>query len=356
MIKRLELKNFTAFKDIAIDFSPKINVIIGENGTGKTHLLKIIHTLYSPTSLNRAKVILDGSPVAEIMTYHLLNIFRPLERKVGKLYHRGATGNAMFKGVFQNDEKLESEFKINSKILQSIKEKEYEFVEEQSIFIPAKEMLSFMEGFISLYQTYKLAFDETYYDLCAALDHPPLWPDNLSEKAKWVIGEIEKIYDGHFQFGGGGRVTFVANQSKIEYSANVVAEGFRKIGTLVRLLETGAIRPGMSGPLLWDEPEANLNPKLLKLLVQTLIELSRNGQQIILATHDYVLLKWFDLLADRDKDDHVRFHSLYRDADTFEIKIASTENYLKITPNPIDEAFGLLINQEIENDMGDLGK
>ena len=87
-----------------------------------------------------------------------------------------------------------------------------------------------------------------------------------------------------------------------------------------------------------------------------LLELSRNGQQIILATHDYVLLKWFDLLMDKGKDDHVRFHSLYRDADTSEIKVASTEDYLKITPNPIDEAFGFLINQEIENDMGGLGK
>jgi len=94
----------------------------------------------------------------------------------------------------------------------------------------------------------------------------------------------------------------------------------------------------------------------MKLLVQILLELSRNGQQIILATHDYVLLKWFDLLMDKGKDDHVRFHSLYRDADTSEIKVASTEDYLKITPNPIDEAFGFLINQEIENDMGGLGK
>jgi predicted ATPase len=136
----------------------------------------------------------------------------------------------------------------------------------------------------------------------------------------------------------------------------VLAEGFRKIGMPARLLEVGAIRPGDSGPLLWDEPEANLNPKLLKKLVEILIVLSRNGQQIILATHDYVLLKWLDLLINKDKDDSVRFHSLYRDQHTFEIKITSTDDYLKIMPNPIDEAFGFLINQEIENDMGDLGK
>ena len=45
MIEHLELKNFTAFKDHGIDLSPKINVIIGENGTGKTHLLKAAYGL-----------------------------------------------------------------------------------------------------------------------------------------------------------------------------------------------------------------------------------------------------------------------------------------------------------------------
>ena len=40
MISNLQLKNFTAFTDLAIDFSPRINIVIGENGTGKTQMLK----------------------------------------------------------------------------------------------------------------------------------------------------------------------------------------------------------------------------------------------------------------------------------------------------------------------------
>ena len=42
MITHLQLKNFTAFTELAIDFSPGINIIIGENGTGKTQLLKAV--------------------------------------------------------------------------------------------------------------------------------------------------------------------------------------------------------------------------------------------------------------------------------------------------------------------------
>ncbi|MNN90985.1 hypothetical protein D3C81_2090290 [compost metagenome] len=77
---------------------------------------------------------------------------------------------------------------------------------------------------------------------------------------------------------------------------------------------------------------------------------------MILATHDYVLLKWFDLLMDKGKGDQVRFFSLYRDASNLEVMSTKTDDYLAINPNPIDDAFGYLINQEIENDMGGLGK
>ena len=45
MIERLELRNFTAFNEVVLDLSPKVNVIIGENGTGKTHVLKAAYGL-----------------------------------------------------------------------------------------------------------------------------------------------------------------------------------------------------------------------------------------------------------------------------------------------------------------------
>ena len=42
MITKLQFNNFTAFTDLTIDFSPGINIIIGENSTSKTQLLKAI--------------------------------------------------------------------------------------------------------------------------------------------------------------------------------------------------------------------------------------------------------------------------------------------------------------------------
>lgn len=354
MIERLELRNFTIFNKLEIDFSPKINVIIGENGTGKTHLLKAAYSLCAGASLFKNKPDTSKDELETALTTKLLRIFMPLDDKLGKIHRQGATDQAYLSAQFDRGQKIAATFFNNSKALAIQDRANYEQYQAEPVFIPTKEVLSFMKGFNSLYEKYGLSFDQTYRDICLLLDLPEVRPEALHEKSKWAMEEIAGICGGRFVFYGGGKVTFKTDNA--EYSVNAMAEGFRKAGILSRLLETGAIQPGISGPLFWDEPESNLNPKLMKLLVQILLELSRNGQQIILATHDYVLLKWFDLLMDEGKGDHVRFHSFYRDPDTGEIKVASTEHYLEVMPNPIDEAFGFLLDQEIENDMGSLGK
>lgn len=44
-IEELKLKNFTAFQNTTFEFSPGINVLIGANSTGKTHVMKIIYAI-----------------------------------------------------------------------------------------------------------------------------------------------------------------------------------------------------------------------------------------------------------------------------------------------------------------------
>ena len=354
MIEHLELKTFTAFRQLSVEFSPKINIVIGENGTGKTNLLKAAYSLCAGVSMYKQKPDASIEDFKALLTAKLLRLFMPLDDRLGKLHHQGVKERAYLRAQFTDEQRIAVTFSSNSKALVIDDRPQANRDGAEAVFIPTKEILSFMKGFNSLYEKYGLSFDQTYQDISLLLDLPELRREQLQEKSKWAMGEIENICGGHFVFYGGGNVTFKTENT--EYSANSMAEGLRKIGILSRLLETGAIQPGISGPLFWDEPESNLNPKLIRLLVEILLELARNGQQIVLATHDYVLLKWFDLLMDRGKDDHVRFHSLYRDPNTAEIAVASTDDYLNIAPNPIDDAFGYLINQEIENDMGGLGK
>ncbi len=135
-------------------------------------------------------------------------------------------------------------------------------------------------------------------------------------------------------------------------STSMTAEGFRKIGALQMLLLNRSVHPGIRGPLFWDEPEANMNPKLMKTVVEVLLELSRNGQQIIVTTHDYVLLKWFDLLMDKGKADHVRFHSLKRAGESGQIVVESTDDYSVISKSSISDAFAELYDEDVRRALG----
>ena len=40
-IDRITLERFTAFESLDVHASPGVNVLIGANGTGKTHLMKV---------------------------------------------------------------------------------------------------------------------------------------------------------------------------------------------------------------------------------------------------------------------------------------------------------------------------
>ncbi|MGI9323526.1 MAG: AAA family ATPase, partial [Pseudomonadales bacterium] len=40
MLKSIKFENFTAFEKLNVDLSEGVNIFIGENGTGKTHILK----------------------------------------------------------------------------------------------------------------------------------------------------------------------------------------------------------------------------------------------------------------------------------------------------------------------------
>lgn len=47
MLKTLNIKQFTVFQDARFEFSPGLNVIVGDNGTGKIHVIKLGHLFSS---------------------------------------------------------------------------------------------------------------------------------------------------------------------------------------------------------------------------------------------------------------------------------------------------------------------
>lgn len=340
MIEKFACRDFTAFDRLNVVFSPGVNILVGENGVGKTHLLKAAYALASAGSLKRESGVFDAS-----LTSMLIDLFRPLDGKLANLRKWGAEGKTVLAADFSAGRRVSALFEPDAETVSARDDNYPRHYTDDPVYIPPRETISFLRGFVSLYARYDLPFDRGCRNIAVALDLPRIRPDKLGEHSRRVMAAIEKVCGGQFSFQGGGLVTYRSGEE--EYAAAVTSEGFLQLGVLYRLLENGSIQPGESGPLFWDLPETSLNPKLLKVLAWILLELARNGQQIVLATHSYVLLKYFELLSDRARGDEVRYHSLCREGNG-SVKFESVDNYNHLRANAIVETYLNLYDTELE--------
>ena len=53
--------------------------------------------------------------------------------------------------------------------------------------------------------------------------------------------------------------------------------------------------------LCWDEPEANLNPQLIGLIANVIVQLSQFDIQVFMTTHSLFLLREIDMLTKSEK-------------------------------------------------------
>ena len=311
MLKKLCIENFTNFESAEFNFVAGINIIVGENSSGKSHVLKLAYSIASVWN----RIGKEGWKKA--LKDKLYGVFR-----VSKLIDLQA---------FQSDKNVDRQARILFEFSVNHKNKESEKLDitlgtdsitinnqhptapllMSPIFFPAKEALSLFPNFVSLYEKYHLSFDETYYDLCKAIDNPLLKEPNTK-----LVGAIEEVIGGKFVLKDGA---FFLETDKGLINIFMVAEGWRKLGMLSYLIANDALRE--DSILFWDEPETNLNSKLLKKLAEILVELTNYKVQVIVATHNLFLLKYFDLLVGNQADGaSMAFFNLVRTENGLTIK------------------------------------
>jgi hypothetical protein len=158
------------------------------------------------------------------------------------------------------------------------------------VFIPAKEILT-LSWMVPASEQLVLPIEQNYLHLLGQLRRLPL---RNTETANSILA-LNKILGGELREEEGKY--YLISKTGHRTGINMVAEGLRKFGMLQKLLANGSLT--RSTTLFWDEPEANLNPALLRQLASVLAELARQGFQIILATHSTDLLKEFHILSRR---------------------------------------------------------
>lgn len=349
-INRCQIENFTVFDKEDIEFCEGLNVFIGANGTGKSHLLKILYAMTrwctrGKNSQNQKQAQLSLAGIATQLRFAgIVNgIFKPENGDIGKLIR--ASGRGAFSEI-----KIEpdSSFDNSARLYADKKHQNYDPSEipqvndSAGLFIPPNEVLAIYPGFVASYEKRELAFDQTYYDVCKALAAAPL--KNKHGILSGLIVELEEIIEGKVVLKG-DHFYVQREGSEKPLEAHLLAEGHRKIAAVVHLINNGSINKDTV--LFWDEPEANLNPNLIKHVALFLRELARIGIQVFVATHDYLLTGELSLAAEYKTQPAVpiRFFAMSRQGEK-PVTIQSGETLADLENNPILDEFAAHYERE----------
>lgn len=320
MIKSLSITDFTVFPEVELTFGRNLNVFVGENGAGKSHVLKLAYSILA-ASAEEKKQSRAGKPqkaaVQQRLTDKLVNVFRP--ETLGRLARRKQGISRADVAATFDEKSLGVTFSLSTKDqairLQKVPKS---FLDVSPAFLPTRELLTIYPGFVSLYENHYLEFEETWRDTCLLLGSP-LKKGPIAARIKQLLPPLEEAMGGSIEIGKNGHFYLVVGNSWMEMS--LVAEGLRKLGMLARLIATGALLD--RGYLFWDEPEANLNPRIIKRIANTVVELSKSGIQVFVATHSLFFLRELEILLTHERLDS-RYFGLHLTNDGVAVKQGKT--------------------------------
>ncbi|MFR7668860.1 MAG: AAA family ATPase [Mediterraneibacter faecis] len=331
-LTRIEAENFTVFEDITIQFSKGLNVLVGENGMGKTHIMKLA---YAACQASKHDVSFSQKTTM---------LFRPDQSSIGRLVNRNKNGNNTAKISVESDtSKIGMLFSTKTKNgMQRLRQRKngknrclilLAYLFQQRNFY---QMPGILDAAVKMGN---VEFDDTYLDIIAAAKIDiSRGVDSAARKNTWIFykksvtGKVT-LHDDRFYLKPG-------TQAKLEF--NLVAEGLRKIALLWQLIKNGTLEKG--SVLFWDEPEANINPKYIPVLAELLIMLESEGVQIFVSTHDYFLSKYIEVK--RSKESEVQYISLYKD-DEEKVQCETATEFELLEHNAIMDTFRQLYREEI---------
>lgn len=324
-IHNVAIKNFTAFKDFSVECGEGLNVIIGGNGTGKTLFLKVCRVLLGN---QRDK---SDEARSEMSLKPLLSEFMPsaAPNTSEQIFHN-----------FETEDDIELSLNDRQSVISHSHGGATQFwpLKDSAnyVYIPPKDITENAPGFRSLYSERYIAYDRSYFDLLTALCLPQLKENRLSSIFFPLLKKLEEMMGGTPVIKWNDQFFLKTPFGELDYA--LVAEGIRKISLLWLLIKTGSIRRNTI--LLWDEPEANLNPVFKKELMSILFFLVKSGAQIFLSTHDNFILNETELrLSETQNDTSVRYLAFYRNGNG-EIKAETAKSIDAVNHNCIAQAFG----------------
>lgn len=336
-LTKISLENVTVFQSLDLPLTNGINIFLGENGTGKTHLMKI---LYSACQATRPDVSFNEK---------LVRVFKPDNMEIQRIAQRAHGAVTANITVFSETASISCSFDRKTKKWDAMVSGEDKWEKQMgdltSTFIPAKEILSNAWNLEAAVAKNNVDFDATYVDIIASAKVDISRGKDPASRRKY-LEILQKITSGKVFVED--EKFYLKSGNKLEFA--LVAEGIRKIALLWQLIKNGTLEHG--SVLFWDEPEANINPKHIPVLVDLLLQLQKDGVQVFISTHDYLLAKYFEVKMQPGNE--VIYHSLYfSDEDAKRIVSGeSSHTFGGLTHNPISDAYDKLLDEVFAKEWG----
>jgi energy-coupling factor transporter ATP-binding protein EcfA2 len=294
MLKTASFHSLTTVPNGTWQFADGLNVIVGENGLGKSHVLK---ALYSMLKVQSGKSVeLTKTNLEKAYAEKLTGVMRP--ESLGRLVKRkqGRDRCEIRLSMKQSKQSSAIGFATNAKSQVDVLQVPEIELTQSPVYFPTRELVTLCPWFLNFYDNYHLEFEETWRDTVSLLGAPSV-KGPRETRAGQLLKPLEEALGGKVEMDASSGRFYLRVTGEGRMEMPLVAEGLRKFAMLARLINTGVLLD--KGYLFWDEPETNLNPKLIKTLAQSIIHLAAQGIQVFIATHSIFLLREFEILLSR---------------------------------------------------------
>ncbi len=368
MIRKLVVDGVTVFpKREVFDLVEGINVVVGGNDSGKSHLLKLSYALSHWACVQGSRELPDRWAAEERLRQTFISTFgvqglSSLSSRVARSENPSLMASFSGDHVPLGSSELAFHFYGKEEVQGlNITRMPDRSLLENALFISPREVLSIFPYYTHGAKRYPELFDGVSRRLCEALTKSP-----MKEKAPATIAEakaqIESLLGGELVRQ---HARFYLRRPQIGLvELNLIAEGFKRLGTLALLLDNGSVRRGTM--LFWDEPEMNLNASHLPKLVRIMLCLCRAGVQVMISTHSLFLLRELSIQLREHEGIARRFiglqapseeHQLVRVSsadslmelepiDSLQAEVAQADRYLGLGVTPLERPYAEMLNDD----------
>ena len=291
MIKTLFIQNLGPIPKVQSGDLGAINLIIGPNQSGKTFVLKALYSaLKTVEQYKRGK---ENRTDKEILSDKLYWTFQSSE--LGNIVRKGENSMSFTMTSYDNEE-LTYSFGPSTVKQANIDMNTFSPRSSNTVFIPAKEILSIRDIIIEAKEDNRFGFEEPYSDLAKALSRTQKGKNfNSFVQARDIVGSM---VGGRLEFNEDKKEWQFHDNDRRIYEVATTSEGVKKLSILDLLLGNRYL--DNHSIIIIDEIEANLHPSMIAQFLDAIFKLAESGVQFFISSHSYFVIKRLYILAHRN--------------------------------------------------------